>query len=365
MNFGTRSSFYLLLLLVSILIIYDLSAQSQKNNSILLNNLENTKKLRIAGQCLEGFSRDQIISVWAGLPTDVKCDGIIDEISESSLSLIDVVLFWINEQKYPEYLSEKIHEPLLLVYSWRNQEWKTTDPPNALANQYNSAHFVAQLAKWAWLQDRADLALQFSEFALHQSPTEEVAWVLISGIIPTATEGDLGRFVDIRRAIANYLPEYTFNYIQTFETLSRLEDWHGALEFCERLQQHSALTMNATAATCDARIAFYRRDYESARDLLEPRLAQYASDVTFLIWYGNTLLRTGDNRIAEEIYQRAIQISEDNSSLLTLYWRLGDAQAAQYKTNQAVASYTIALGYATSEDHITRLRVLLAELEGM
>jgi tetratricopeptide (TPR) repeat protein len=186
---------------------------------------------------------------------------------------------------------------------------------------------------------------------------------LISGIIPASTEEDIDSFLAIRQGIARYLPEYDLNYLQTFEAFRRLEDWDNAAVYCDLLQQYSSPRTGVNAATCDARIAFYQRDYQTSVRLLEPRFERYADDPAFLVWYGNSLLGTDRLVEAEEIYKRAISREQDGAALLTLYWRLGDAQNEQGKRREAIDSYTNALQYATSEHNIAQLQNILNVLQ--
>lgn len=325
----------------------------------LLENIGKLDALHQVYQCINSDPEKVFGLIWIG-GGDLQ-NNICSPVAFSDNGDISAIFAWYNKQQVStDQLLNISPGWRKQLYSWRNEAWRPMAIPPVPDGGVKPAVFLARLAGWAWAHQHTTRAITLAESALVSQPDTEVSNLLVRMLSPRSA-AELPLFLELRRKIAEVLPENIFNYSDWFGVMVSTGDYSGASEPCQLMQQNGWPEINNVAATCLAQLAFYRGDALRAYDILQTAIHSFPKDVLVLTWYGLSAKQLGNFEQAEQLFQQAILVNRDHNSFLNLYWNLGECQYFQGKNQQAIQSYHAALRYATQPADIQRLRALMEQ----
>ncbi len=325
----------------------------------LLRNLARVRGVQWIVACAgDVYDRETLMyAVWAGVEHP-RLDCSRRELEGAGADLVAVAA-WLNGVRVAsDQLADISPAWRQEVFAWRNSDGANLPAADVGSEAASPALFPAHLAAWSWHNDAQERAMQLARSALAARPSEQVAEVLIRGFGGPRTGDEAAMITQLRQQIAMALPEYIFNYADWFETMAAVQEWRSAELACQGLRQHVQVPSTGsgqtpyegTAATCRARLAYYRGDYAAAYAELLPMAASLPQDVAVLTWLGLSAKQLGRYAEAEELLREALRYQRNRNAWATLYWNLGDCQRALGKMAEARQSYQAAIRYAPDAD---------------
>lgn len=281
--------------------------------------------LKKISECLhsELHTRDiDILSyaIWSGKNNLVDCSEVVPQNSLEDILVID------------SWLQGKIASPMLIdrispverqkLFSLRNTRWIPPDTTNSYSNE--DILFTLTIVSWLRLRDMPEQSASLAQWILKQKPNAYVANNIITIFGNPRKVDEISLFNELHQSVAQLLPDYAYNYASWFEFALPHGDWSSAEESCQQLKNYVQPPYEGLAASCDARLAFYREDYEASYILLENQVNSFPQNPVVLYWFGISAKQLGHYKEAEQVFERVIENRHHPS--WTVYNQLDDKQ---------------------------------------